>query len=116
MERTFVPEIAVGFFQITDLSAAVNLATAWAAAVVADARLPASTAHQYVILIDAEGGNVRWRNDSDTSVAVTGTVGARLIQDTSMVYTANNISTLQFIRESASQTPKLNVQIFRHRV
>ena len=114
MKRSFIPEIAVGYFQITDLTSAVNLATAWATAQGSDSRLPAITAHQYILLIDAEGANVRWRNDRDNTTPPTATVGARLIQDTQLVYTANDLSTLQFIQEAA--TAKLNIQIFRHRV
>lgn len=115
MERTFIPEIPVGSFQISNLAAAITLAAAWTAAQAGDARIPSMTAGQYVLVIDAEGGNVRWRNDSDTSVAVTGATGNRIIQDTGLVYTANGLSTLQFIQETGF-TSKLNVQIYKHKV
>ncbi len=107
MERTFIPELAVGYFQIADLAAAVNVGTAWAAA------LPAIAvgSGQFILLLDAEGGNVRWRNDGTDP---TSAIGGRIIQDTQMVYTANNISTLSLIAETVGA--KMNVSIFKHRV
>jgi hypothetical protein len=112
MERLFVPEISIGYFQITDLTTAggVGLATAWAAA------FPNNgiTAGQYILVIDAEGGNVRWRSDAG---APTVAVGSRLIQDTSMIFTANNPSGLRFLQEvGAAGAVKLNVSVFQQKV
>lgn len=111
MERGFTPELAVGFFQITDLSVAVNFGTAYDAAVVADARIPPRSSIQAIFILDVEGATVRWRNDG---TAPTAAVGNRIIQDTGLVYTANSLDNLQLIQETAGA--KLNVAIFKHRV
>jgi hypothetical protein len=115
MERTFIPEQPVGSFQISNLAAAITMAAAWTAAQGTDARIPSINAAQYILVIDAEGGNVRWRADKDTTVAITGATGNRIIQDTGLVYTGNSLSTLQFIQETGF-TSKLNVQIFKHAI
>jgi hypothetical protein len=111
MERTFIPEVCVGFFQIADLSVAITLETAWAEAQVANPELPDIDQYQYLLMLDAEVANVRYRADG---TAPTASVGNRIIEDTQLIYTAATRTTLTFIAEEAGA--KLNIGIYRHTV
>lgn len=109
MERTFLPEISVGHFQMSLIDgAAHDLATAWAAA------YPALgiSSNQYVLLIDVEGNNVRYKDTGDVPTAA---LGGRIIKDTQLVYTAAVASraNLQFIAETAANC-KVNITIYKH--
>lgn len=110
MERTFIPEIAVGFFQIDLTDANVHhLDVEWAAARLATPTLPDINARQYLLLLDCEGANTRYRADGVDPGA---TVGNRIIQDTQFVFTGASRTTLSFIQETAGA--KLNVGVYAH--
>lgn len=124
MDRTFIPEIAVGIIPV-DLTGGgvVTLATAWAAAQVAGS-MPLTTATgpgrggindwQYILLIDCEGNNVRYRADANTDGGLpTANSGNRIIKDTQLIYTAASRDNLKFIAEVAA-TCKLTIGVYRH--
>lgn len=123
MDRTFIPEIAVGVIPV-DLSGGgvVTLAAAWAAAQAANT-MPPTTATgtarggiddwQYILLIDCEGNNARYRCDGLSGGAPTAVLGGRIIKDTQFVYTGASRSNMQFIAEVAANC-KLSITVFRH--
>lgn len=84
--------VAKGYEQVTGLSAAKGLTvptgTTWA-------------------LIQAEGQNVRWRDDGTNPTA---SVGMRLLVGEELTYTGSSLASLKFIEEAASA--KLNVTYF----
>lgn len=80
----------VGFFQITDLSAAVGVRGAGAA-----------------ILMNADGGAIRYRVDGGTP---TGTAGMLLAENASLWY-VGDLSLLKFINDSGA-TSTLNATTF----
>jgi hypothetical protein len=109
MDRLFVPEIPVGFFQ-ADLADGVvhTLAALWLAA------LPALdiNAGQFVLVIDCEGNNARYRADGTDPTAA---IGNRIIKDTGFVYTGTGRSNIKFIAETAANC-KLNIGVYQQKV
>lgn len=126
MDRTFIPEIAVGLIPV-DLTGGgvVTLAAAWTAAQVAGT-MPLATVvapaagrgniddWQYILLIDCEGNNVRYRNDANSDGGLpTATLGGRILKDTQFIYTGASRSSLKFIAETAALC-KLSITVYRH--
>jgi hypothetical protein len=105
----------VGYQQITNLATAVGLtipaatspATAGIVGNTSGTGGASSVGRARYALIQAEGANVRWRDDG---VAPTASVGFRLLQDDSFVYTGD-LSAIQFIQETAGG--KLSVSYLR---
>lgn len=92
MQKNFEKEIALGYQQITVLTASTGLT------------VPAGTK---MIRIIAEAQAVRWRDDG---TAPTATVGQPLAVGVEMIYTANNAGVLRFIEQVAGG--KLNVTYY----
>lgn len=92
-EDAIVVDAPIAFEQEIALSSAVALSAG---------SIPAGAS---VALIQAEGQNIRWRDDG---VSPTGTVGFRLLAGESKVF--GNLDALEFIEEAASA--KLNVSYY----
>lgn len=92
MQQAFVAEKALGFQQITNVSAAIGLT------------VPAGTT---LILVHTTGQAVRWRDDGTSP---TGTVGMVLAVGSELRYSASAMAALKFIESAASAV--LNVTYY----
>lgn len=94
--------VQMGFEQMTSLAAAVNLTTP---------RGPLATdtskSVARIAIIQAEGANVRWRDDGTNPTA---SVGMRLMADRDMLY-QGDLSAIKFIQEAGGA--KLNVSYYK---
>jgi hypothetical protein len=95
----------MGFEQLTSLAASIGLTTPKGPMFGTAPELSKSVAR--LAIIQAEGANVRWRDDG---TAPTAGIGMRLLQDRDMFY-QGDLSAIRFIQEAGGA--KLNVAYYK---